>query len=103
MKASAVSVQEVRITPGTRPPLAITSPPPGATYLIDPTLRREFQTLPLRAVGERGRRLDWWIDGRRFGSSRPGSALEWPLAPGTHVMSVRDEQGHVARTSVVVR
>ena len=31
-------------------PLAIVNPPSGATYLIDPTLRREFQTLPLRVV-----------------------------------------------------
>ena len=34
---------------GRRRALAIVSPPDGATYSIDPTLRREFQTLPLRA------------------------------------------------------
>ena len=31
------------------------------------------------------------------------SALEWPLAPGTHVISVRDQHGRVAETTVVVR
>ena len=32
---------------------AITNPPPGAIYSVDPTLRREFQALPLRVVTER--------------------------------------------------
>ena len=33
-------------------------PPDDATYLIDPTLRKEFQTIPLRAVGDIGQ-LEW--------------------------------------------
>jgi penicillin-binding protein 1C len=101
--ASAVVVREVRETAVTRPPLAISNPPAGATYLIDPTLRREFQTLSLRAVADHRTRLEWRIDGRIVGSSSSESALEWPLATGTHVISVRDQQGRVAETSVVVK
>ena len=56
---------------GSRPALAIASPPSGATYLIDPTLRRDFQTLPLRAVTEPTGRLEWHVDGRSSGSPRP--------------------------------
>jgi penicillin-binding protein 1C len=102
-QASAIVVRQVRGTSGARAPLAISSPPSGSTYLIDPTLRREFQTLPLRAVTERSGRLEWRIDGRAFGASGSESALHWPLAPGTHLITVRDQQGRVAETSVVVR
>ena len=35
-------------------PLEIVNPAADATYMIDPTLRAEFQTLPLRASGVRG-------------------------------------------------
>jgi penicillin-binding protein 1C len=101
--ASAVVVREVRAAPASRPAVRISNPPAGATYLIDPTLRREFQTLSLRAVTERRSRLEWQVDGRTFGSSSSESALEWPLTPGTHVFTVRDQQGRVAETSVVVR
>ena len=38
--------------PGRGERLRIVNPPSGATYLFDPTLRAEFQTLPLRAVAE---------------------------------------------------
>jgi penicillin-binding protein 1C len=102
-RAPAVLVQEVRSRPAGPAPLAISSPPGGATYLIDPTLRRAFQSLPLRAVAERGSRLEWRINGRLFGVSRPESTLEWPLVPGTHVIGVRDQQGRAAETRIVVR
>ena len=57
-------------------PLAIVSPPDGATYLIDPTLRREFQTLPLRAVSAGGGPIEWRVSGRLVGSARPPT--DWP-------------------------
>jgi penicillin-binding protein 1C len=101
--ASTVAVREVRATTGAYPALTISNPPAGATYLIDPTLRREFQTLSLRAVSERRTQLEWQVDGRTLGSASSESALEWPLAPGAHLISVRDQQGRVAQTDVVVR
>ncbi|HUP60353.1 MAG TPA: penicillin-binding protein 1C [Thermoanaerobaculia bacterium] len=74
-----------------RAPLEIANPPDGATYLIDPTLRSEFQTLRLRALA--ATRVAWHIDDRRIGSSSPGGSLEWPLAPGMHVITAIDAQG----------
>ena len=57
----------------TRERLRIVNPPPGATYLFDPTLRAEFQTLPLRAVADgRRARLTWEVDGRPVGSVARG-------------------------------
>jgi hypothetical protein len=66
-----------------------------ATYLIDPTLRKEFQTIPLRAVGNTGQ-LEWTVDGRRLvqGSS---PTISWPLERGTHVVRARDAGGQIAQ------
>jgi hypothetical protein len=86
-----------------RGPLEIVSPPSGATYLIDPTLRREFQTLPLRVVATTPGTIEWQVAGRIVGSSSSEAALMWPLSPGVHRITARDERGRVAESSVVVR
>jgi penicillin-binding protein 1C len=67
--------------------MQIMNPPNGATYMIDPTLRREFQTLRLRASAP----VAWQIDGV------PHPSSEWPLRPGSHtITAVRgDEQESV--------
>ena len=81
----------------------IASPPDGATYLIDPTLRREFQTLPLRAVAAGARRIEWRVDGRVVASSGAEGTVAWPLAPGAHLVEASDERGRTARATVTVR
>lgn len=83
--------------------LEITNPPPGAVYLIDPTLRREFQTLPLRVVASRPGRIEWRVNGEAVGESTSDGALMWPLTPGSHRISARDEQGRSAETAIVVK
>jgi penicillin-binding protein 1C len=71
--------------------LRIVNPPPGATYLFDPTLRAQFQTLPLRAVAEASAAtLTWEVDGRAVGTSSADRALDWPLARGEHTVAVSD-------------
>ena len=100
---AAITVHHAGSVSGSRPALAIASPPSGATYLIDPTLRREFQTLPLRAVAERPGRVEWHVDGRSLGSASSEAALAWPLTAGTHEISVRDALGRSAVTRVTVR
>lgn len=79
----------------------IVSPADGATYLIDPTLRAEFQRLPLRAIGARGR-VEWRIDGRPLGE-RASHSPEWPLARGTHEITARDASGRDAVVTVTVK
>ena len=67
--------------------LRIVNPPSGATYLFDPTLRAEFQTLPLRAVAESSTgTLSWEIDGRAVGTSSADRALDWPRARRAQVV-----------------
>jgi penicillin-binding protein 1C len=80
----------------------ITSPPDGATYLIDPTLRPEFQTLPLRIVGSTGR-VEWTIDGRAAGTGSSDARIAWPLQRGTHVVAARDARGRSTEATITVK
>jgi len=72
-------------------------------YLIDPTLRREYQTLPLRATGSGDAVVEWRVDGRPVGRGDGGASIEWPLAPGRHVVTVHDGEGRQAEAAVVVK
>ena len=83
--------------------LAIANPPAGAIYSVDPTLRREFQALPLRAVAGRPTSLTWLVDGATVGTAPSDRALPWPLAVGSHQIEVRDAAGRRAVTSVIVK
>ena len=83
---------------------AIANPPEGALYLIDPTLRRAYQTLALRASADReAGEIEWAVDGRAVGRAESDSPVSWPLAPGEHHISARDARGRTAETSIVVR
>ncbi|HEY7187645.1 MAG TPA: penicillin-binding protein 1C [Vicinamibacterales bacterium] len=84
-------------------PLTIASPPADATYLVDPTLRREFQSLPLRVVATTSGPIEWSVSGQRIGSANADASLNWPLAPGRHTIVARDSRGHTAQTSITVR
>jgi penicillin-binding protein 1C len=86
-----------------REQLEIVSPADGSTYLIDPTLRREFQTLSLRAVAARRGRIEWSVNGHEIGAADADARVDWPLAPGTHRIIARDEHGRTAEARVVVR
>jgi penicillin-binding protein 1C len=82
---------------------AIANPPAGAIYSVDPTLRREFQALPLRVVTPRPMKVTWLVDGTTVGTASSERTLSWPLAIGAHEIEVRDADGRRARTTVVVR
>ena len=69
----------------------IANPPNGATYLIDPTLRMEFQTLRLRA--DAASRVTWKVNDRVVPN-------EWPLVRGRHTITAVDARGH--RDSVMI-
>ncbi|MFL6248827.1 MAG: penicillin-binding protein 1C, partial [Thermoanaerobaculia bacterium] len=63
----------------------IANPPDGATYLIDPTLRTQYQTVRLRA--DATSRVEWRVNDRRIAGS------EWPLTPGKHTITAIDANG----------
>jgi penicillin-binding protein 1C len=70
----------------------ITSPPNDATYLVDPTLHREYQALHLRATHD----ATWIIDGKP-------AAREWPLRTGQHTIVATNAQGERDRVYITVR
>jgi penicillin-binding protein 1C len=83
--------------------LEITNPPAGATFLIDPTLRREFQAIPLRVTVSRPGTIEWRVNGESLGSTSSEGSKMWPLVPGIHTITARDEHGGVAQSRIVVR
>ena len=84
-------------------PLRISNPPDGATYLIDPTLRREFQTLALGAVTPVAAPVEWKVDGRPLATASSEREVAWPLSPGRHTFTVTDQEGRSATSTVIVR
>ncbi|HYR29962.1 MAG TPA: penicillin-binding transpeptidase domain-containing protein, partial [Thermoanaerobaculia bacterium] len=74
--------------------LRISNPANGATFLIDPTLRREFQTLRLRASAMTP--VTWQINGRRVGN-------EWPLERGRHKVTAVDGRGGRDEVEIFVK
>jgi penicillin-binding protein 1C len=83
--------------------LEIANPALDATYMIDPTLRAEFQTLPLRASGVQGGDVYWSVDGIEAGRSTSDAPFHWPLAVGPHTITARDTRGRTAEVSILVR
>ena len=75
--------------------LTILNPADGATFLIDPTLRAEFQTLRLRAAAPGP--VAWFVD------ERPLRAAEWSLTPGTHEITARSSRGMRATIRIFVK
>jgi membrane carboxypeptidase/penicillin-binding protein PbpC len=88
--------------PAPRQGFTIVSPASGATYLIDPTLRLEFQSVALRAVSGRGP-VEWRIDGKLYATNRGGDDVQWPLRRGQHRIAARDTRGEEAEVMIVVK
>jgi penicillin-binding protein 1C len=99
---SSLSVAVRKTEDARQATLRIASPADGATYLIDPTLRREFQALPLRAVTTASGPVEWTVDHRGIPSTS-STTMSWSLVPGTHTFVARDADGRVAQASIVVK
>ncbi|MCU1349140.1 MAG: family penicillin-binding protein [Acidobacteria bacterium] len=72
----------------------VTSPPNGATYLIDPTLRMPYQALRLRAAADTP--VTWQVNGRPVAS-------EWLLQPGHHTITATDGRGRRDTVEITVK
>lgn len=83
--------------------LRVVNPPDGAVYLLDPTLRREFQTIGLRGASDRPTRIEWRVDDAPIGAADADASLDWPLTPGRHVISAHDARGRRAAAAIVVK
>ena len=83
--------------------LHVAHPADGTVFLIDPTLRAEFQAVPFRAVGAGGGQVSWTVNGRLVGAAGADAAVLWPLQRGAHVAVVRDAAGRTAEVSFTVK
>jgi penicillin-binding protein 1C len=83
-------------------PFAIASPADGAVYLIDPTLRANFQSLSFRATGASGV-VKWRVNGKTVGSGSAHRQLSWPLQRGEHEISALDARGRTASATIRVK
>jgi len=104
--SAAAGLSAIRFEQSARRPatvLRVLNPPDGAVYLIDPTLRREFQSIGLRVSADEHARIEWRVDGLLVGSSEPGTAFDWPLVVGRHIVSASDGNGHRAEAAFVVK
>ena len=95
-RAWARATQPAPPTPATKHAsvFRIANPPDGATYLIDPTLRMQYQTLRLRA--DAASRVSWRVN------DRPVEA-EWALVPGEHTITATDASGRRDSVRIVVK
>jgi penicillin-binding protein 1C len=82
--------------------LTITRPLGGAVFLLDPSLRPEFQTVTLSARGGEGP-VAWTINGALLATVPADQPVRWPLVRGHHTIVVTDRRGERARTAIVVR
>lgn len=73
----------------------IANPPNGATYLIDPTLRMQYQTVRLRA--DATSRVEWRVNDRRIAGN------EWSLVPGRHRITAIDARGQRDSVEILVK
>ena len=80
----------------------IASPLAGATFLRDPTLRAEFQSLTLRTRGGSGP-VEWRVNGELVGTAADGDVVRWPIVSGQHQLEARDARGRQAQIRIVVR
>ena len=72
-------------------------------FLLDATLRPEFQMLTLAAHGGTRGTRQWYVDGAFVGAETADENVKWPLTRGRHDIVVRDGSGASANTQIEVR
>ncbi len=85
----------------------IINPSHGTIYQIDPVLKPEFQTVPLRAVIPSGMEIagfEWLADGITLASALGNFVFYWHIKPGRHTLSfkAKTKTGSTQKGSVVI-
>ena len=88
----AQGVVKERPRPAVVAGLRVVNPPDGSTYLIDPTLRGEFQKLSLRATADAA----WFVNDKSV-------SREWPLRSGRHTITAVDRRGNRDSVRIYVK
>lgn len=72
--------------------IAISFPLDGDVFKIDPVLRKEYQTLKLKASVPEGmgiKTIEWFLNGEKIGSSSFPFSFSWTLKPGFYNIKAR--------------
>jgi penicillin-binding protein 1C len=76
--------------------LRVVFPQDGDIFKLDPVLKRDFQSVTLRALAPAAatlRDVEWWINGRRAAASGTALVLAWTLRPGSYTIIVKASDG----------
>lgn len=86
-----------------KPTLTIVSPADRLKLIRNPETPEALNVIALRATaGDGVDELLWHVDGRLYATARPGSAIPWPLTPGTHRFQVSLPNGDALSEPVTV-
>jgi penicillin-binding protein 1C len=72
--------------------LVVFFPQDGDVFKLDPVLRRDFQSIRLKAAAAEGlgiEKLEFWINGKMAGATVFPYTLPWNLRPGFYTIKVR--------------
>jgi len=78
------------------PSLRVVFPKDGDIFKLDPVLKRDFQTITLRARAPAPDGLSdvvWWVNGRRTARTGAVLSLSWNLRPGSYTIKVTASDG----------
>lgn len=90
------AVAEGAVRAGGGPGLRLAFPRDGDVFKLDPVLKRDYQSITLRALAPDGGGLDdvsWWVNGRIAARSGTELALSWRLRPGSYTIKVTASDG----------
>ncbi len=87
----------------TLPVLSIISPADRLRLIRNPETPEAMNVIALRTAAVTGvDEVTWLVDGRLYAAARPGSAIPWPLTPGTHRFQVSLPDGSALSEVVTV-
>ena len=85
-----------------QPPL-IHSPASDYQYQLREGITSDYQKISLEAAASNEvRKLYWFVDGKLFGTAKPGERLFYPPLPGVHQVVCQDDQGRSSAVKLVV-
>jgi penicillin-binding protein 1C len=100
--------REERRFPALVPPLSLTVlfPQEGDIFKLDPVLRQNYQSIQFRAgiPADMGITVvEWWVNGRKIGSSSFPYTFPWTLSPGSWTIKITARAGEKELASPTVR
>ena len=78
------------------PGLRVVFPRDGDVFKLDPILKRDYQTVTVRASCPSAtalREVEWWINGRRAARTGTSLSFSWNLRPGSYTIKVTASDG----------